>query len=272
MKKTAITKAIALATMAVLASGCSVVSVDAGEQAVLIDKPYIFGSGGVRDEPFDTGRSFTWFSTSFELVDIKPTLKDEPFDDLMSADTVPVDFKTSLQVQVTNSVALVKNYGKSWYENNIQRQYQAMVRDEARKYTMNELLTGQDTSAKMEVSVRRQLDEMIKSKKLPFKVTDISIGRAVPNKNVLEQIDQTAAQQQRSKTMMEATKAEEERKKAEKARAEADNAYRNEMNLSPDQFLQLESIKKYSEACVKAGNCSLIFGGNNTAMMLPSSK
>lgn len=37
--------------------------------------------------------------------------------------------------------------------------------------------------------------------------------------------------------------AEDERMKAEQSRASADNAYREAMHLSPEQFIQLETIK-----------------------------
>jgi len=258
---------IVLMAIAVSLTGCSMVTVDPGEKGVLVDKPYFIGSGGVRDESLEPGRYFTWFSTSAVYVDVKPLLFEENFDDLMTIDTVPVDFRTTLQIQVTNPQALVKTYGDKWYENNLQRQYQAMVRDEARRYSMNDLLTGQNTPATMESNIRTKIDALIKSRHLPFSVTDLSIGRALPNKNVLDQIDQTAAQQQRSKTMIEATKAEQQREKSEAARAAADNAYRQEMNLSADQFIQLESVKRYSEVCTKSGNCNLIIGGSGVSFL-----
>lgn len=51
MKKTS----IVLTALAVSLSGCSMVTVDPGEKAVLVDKPYFIGNGGVRDE---CGRSW----------------------------------------------------------------------------------------------------------------------------------------------------------------------------------------------------------------------
>ncbi len=40
----------------------------------------------------------------------------------------------------------------------------------------------------------------------------------------------------------------------------ADNAYRNAIGLSPDQFLQLEAIKAQKEVCGRGG-CTFIAGG-----------
>lgn len=262
---------VAIATLVGL-TGCTNVNTNAGTESVIIDKPVFFGQGGVRPETYKTGRNYTWYSSEAVPINIQPMLVEENFDDLMSTDTVPVDFRTSLQVQITNPIVLWTKYGNNWYKINVQRQYQALVRDEARKYTMNELLTGKEIPKLMEKNIREQLDRLIADNHLPFRVTDLNIGRALPNKNVLEQIDLTAAQQQRSKTMIEQEKAEQQRKKAEQARAAADNAYRQEMQLSPDQFLQLESIKRYSDACTHGNTCNFMFGSNGTATLLPGAK
>lgn len=43
----------------VVTTGCSYTSVDAGEEAVLIYKPYFFGHGGVDPTPVKTGATWT---------------------------------------------------------------------------------------------------------------------------------------------------------------------------------------------------------------------
>ena len=64
MKKMIRLSALAAVMMCGFAS-CVNVAPDAGEEAVLIHKPYIFGHGGVDDEPVETGRKYTWISTSY---------------------------------------------------------------------------------------------------------------------------------------------------------------------------------------------------------------
>lgn len=81
---------------------------------------------------------------------------------------------------------------------------------------------------------------------------NISLGRAKPNNDVLEQMNKTAAEQQRERTMIAATAAEKQREQEQKAKAAADNAYRNAMAMSPEQFIQLEYIRRMSEACSKS--------------------
>jgi hypothetical protein len=79
-------------------------------------------------------------------------------------------------------------------------------------------------------------------------------------------MDNTAAQQQRQKTEVQRKLAEDSRLDAEKSRAHADNAYREEMKLDGAQFVQLESVKRYSEACSKSSSC-VIIQGNSPVMV-----
>ncbi|MFN0316766.1 MAG: hypothetical protein ACKVQA_17225 [Burkholderiales bacterium] len=72
-------------------------------------------------------------------------------------------------------------------------------------------------------------------------------------------MNNTAAQQQRRNTEDQRILAEDARKAAEMARAAAGNAYRNAMQLDPAQFVQLEAIKRYSDACSKSP-CTIIQG------------
>ena len=56
--------------MVTVLGGCTVVSPDVGQEAVLVDRPWIFGKGGVRlDDVRKTGRSYTWLSTEKIYVD-----------------------------------------------------------------------------------------------------------------------------------------------------------------------------------------------------------
>jgi hypothetical protein len=73
-------------------------------------------------------------------------------------------------------------------------------------------------------------------------------------------MNNTAAQQQRKKTEVQRKLAEDSRLQAEQSRAAADNAYRESMKLDAAQFVQLEGIKRYSEACKESKNCVIVQG------------
>ncbi|MEO7067925.1 MAG: SPFH domain-containing protein, partial [Rhodanobacter sp.] len=88
------------AALGMACTGCTVVSPDAGQEAVLIDKPIVFGHGGVRAEAVSTGLTYTWFSTNKIYVNMFPQQYDGNFSDLMSSDGVPLDFHAIIRLQV----------------------------------------------------------------------------------------------------------------------------------------------------------------------------
>ena len=71
----------------------------------------------------------------------------------------------------------------------------------------------------------------------------MTVGRANPPDAIKNQRVETATQEQRSNTERQRKLAEDQRLQAESSRAAADNAYRESMHLSPEQFIQLEQIK-----------------------------
>ena len=90
IRNTTMKKTIRLATLAAVVmcgvTSCVNVAPNAGEEAVLIHKPYIFGPGGVDEKPVETGRTYTWISTSFVKVSMLPQKFDENLDDATSND------------------------------------------------------------------------------------------------------------------------------------------------------------------------------------------
>jgi hypothetical protein len=70
----------------------------------------------------------------------------------------------------------------------------------------------------------------------------------------------TAVQQQRRKTETQRKLAEDSRLQAEQSRASADNAYRKQMKLDAAQFVHLEAVKRYSDACKESKSCVIVQG------------
>ena len=73
-----------------LLGGCTRAAPDAGEEGVLISKPWLFGHGGVAPEPVKTGLTFVAWTTSVVYINVMPTMVKERFDDMMSKDGVPL--------------------------------------------------------------------------------------------------------------------------------------------------------------------------------------
>src|ERR1700688_1852456 len=131
-------RAASLLAICIAAAGCAIFSPDAGHEIVLIDKPIFFGHGGVEPEPVKTGRTFGAMTTDGVDVYMQPQRFDAELTDTMTSDGVPVSFHAIVALQVTESVALIKNFGPNWYKNNVEQPFWTMVRQAVRKRGMNE--------------------------------------------------------------------------------------------------------------------------------------
>lgn len=266
-------KMFIIAIMATTAA-CSYASPDAGQEGVMIRHPWLFGSGGVVDETIKTGSAVKAMSTDVVYISTTPTAFDVPFDNLMPSNSIPLDFHTTVRMQVTNPVELVKkwngalkdkdgNESNYWFTGSIEPIYTNFVRQEVKKYDMNQLALTGSAVDNVEAAVSQRLDTYIKQNKMPVRLLSITMGRAGLPQEILDQKTETAAQQQRQLTMLAQQQAEEARKGAEAARASADQAYQAEMHLSPEQFVELKRIEMQRNACQR-GTC--IFG-NGTALV-----
>ncbi len=240
--------------------GCSVYSPDAGHEVVLIEKPWIFGHGGVDSDSVKPGRTFAAITTEGVDVYMQPQKFDTEMHDTMTSDGVPISFHAIVVLQVTDSVALIKNFGPNWYHNNLEEQFKTMVRQAVRKRGMNETAISTTALDAIDAEIRDALKAFIKEKGLPIQLVTMTVGRANPPDAIKNQRIETATQEQRIQTEQQTRLAEVQRKSAEEARAAADNAYRQAIGLSPEQYVQLKRIEMENRVCAD-GKCTFIENG-----------
>ena len=243
--------------LALLLTGCSTYAPDAGHEVVLIEKPLLFGHGGVNPEPVKTGRTFTAITTQGVDVSMQPRRFEANLPDTMTADGVPISFHAIITLQVTNSVDLVKNFGRDWYENNIEQPFGQFVRQAVRKHGMNETAISTTALDSIDEEIRANLTQFMHEKQLPVRLITMTVGRANPPDAIKSQRIETAAQEQRVQTEKQIKLAEDQRKAAEESRAAADNAYRQAIGLSPEQYVQLKRIEMELKVCAD-GKCTFI--------------
>lgn len=254
-------KALFVLGLAGFLTACGTASPDAGHEIVLVEKPLIFGHGGVDAEPIKAGLSLIALSTDTVDVNMQPQQFQVHFDDLMSADGVPLDFDAVIRLQVTDSVRLVRDFGLGWYGSNVQKELSNRVRQAVRKHGMNETAISTVAIEAIDNEVSESMQKYIEVAKLPVRLIQVTVGKANPPDSIKTQRVETAAQQQRILTEQQRKLAEDSRKNAELSRAEADNAYRNAMQLTPDNFLRLETIKMQHDVCGKGGCTFLMTNG-----------
>ena len=248
--------------LAALLSGCHSVTTEPGSESVIIDNPWFFGHGGVREETQKPGLSWYWWTTKAVQVTLVPQKYDEPLDHLATGDNNFINYASYIVLQWKDPASLVKNFGyEKWYEHNLKEQYRTIVRDVTKKYQMTPIMTDPGTLAAIEKEIADQFRKHIESTGLHVTLVNVNMGKALPDAPVIAEMNNTAVQQQRKKTEVQRKLAEDSRLQAEQSRAAADNAYRESMKLDAAQFVQLEGIKRYSEACKESKNCVIVQGG-----------
>ena len=271
MKKKSMLSALSLCLMLGMNS-CINVAPGAGEEAVLIHKPYIFGHGGIDEKPVETGRQYEWFSTSYVIVSMLPQKFDEKLDDAASNDNTLLDFNTQIQLQVEDnkSPVLIKNYGSNWYVNVIQEVYRNTVRNYISKFGPFDLMSNREVLDSINFAVKndmeRYIDELsVKSGELPIDVVNVVVGRAIPNEKQKAEMDNTAAATQAKRTEESRYEMLKAKEAAERQRAIADKAYQVEMGLSADQFIQLKAWEVIEKK--EGANIDVLVGANGASNM-----
>ena len=269
MKKFLAMFSIALVAMLSMSS-CHGVRPGADEESVLIDKPWFFGHGGVDMTPVETGLKWAWWSTSSETFKIVPFKHQVDMDDLFSDDNTPLDFHTIIitQIQKGKSPILLQNYGVDWFNTNIYNYYCNLVRDHISQHSPFDLMSNRAIMNDIDAKVLKQMQDYVaqlsKEKEFPVVVKQVTIGKAIPNKEQLEEMNKTAKAVQAKQTQERQVEVELAREKAERQRAKADKAYREELGLSTQDFINLKWIETI--AAKQGANIDVLVGGNTSQM------
>ncbi|CAK9249602.1 unnamed protein product [Sphagnum jensenii] len=243
-------------------------------------KPLIFGHGGVDPTPVTTGREYGAFSSDAIDVNMQPQRVDMEFDDMMTSSGVPVSFHVVATFRITDAVLLVTKFGADngtdksgnvdwgFWDRNMAQPLATAVRDAVKKRDMQEMAISQTAADAVGQEVYAAAVSIAQKTGVPIVFTAVNVGRVNPPDDIKHQRIQTATQEQRAITEQETKLAEDQRKAAEESRAAADNAYREKMGLSPDQFLQLEAIHMQERVCTSGAKCTFISNGSKVTPIL----
>lgn len=255
-------------------TSCHDVAPNADEEAVLVYKPWLWGHGGVDENAVESGLSWEWCTTDYVIFKIVPYKHQVDMDDLFSDDNTPLDFHTIIitQIKKGKSPILLKNYGEDWFMTNLYNYYCNLVRDHISQHSPFDLMSNRAILNQIDAKVLKQMQDYVaqlsNEKEFPVIIKQVTIGKAIPNKQQLEEMNKTAKAVQAKQTQEREAEVQVAREKAERQRAKADKAYREELGLTIPQFIELrqwEVIEKKQGA-----NIDVIVGdGKNAAMMYP---
>lgn len=251
-------------------TGCHKANPNAGEEAILVMKPWIFGHGGVCEKPVTSGLTWCALTTKVYYMDVIPIRYTEKFDDLFSNDNTPLDFETCIVLKVKNGETpkLYENYGMDWYKINIQPIYRNKTRDYVSIYSPFDLISNREVLKHIDSCIlndmRNCVNELNKRSPFPVEVISVTTGAAKPNAGQLNEMNKTAAAIQAAKTQQRVKEMEDARAAAEASRAIADKQYQNTMNLSTEQFIQLKYIEMIANK--PDANIDVLVGSGATNM------
>jgi regulator of protease activity HflC (stomatin/prohibitin superfamily) len=269
MRKILYLLAVACVSIATLTS-CHGVEPPAGHEAVLVKFPWFFGSEGVVKEPVKTGLTWCVFSTDAVIYKIIPEKHQVDMDDLVTDNNSPVDLHSVIITQIIpgKSPILHENYGPEWFETNLYNFYCNRVRDYVSQHTFFDLMSNREILNEIDSKLLKEMQEFVaqlsKDKEFPVMIKQVTIGKAIPNKEQLDEMNNTARQIQAKETENRRAEAQEAREAAEIKKARADGAYIKQLGISVDQYIELrkwEVIEKKQGA-----NIDVVIGDRTTSM------
>ena len=204
------------------------------------------------------------------MFSIVPTKYTETLDDIISNENTPLDFKTQITIQINEGKTpiLLKNYGANWYDNNIKEQYINYTRHYVSQYSPFDLTSNREVIARIDSCVLHDMityvNTLSKDKEMPITIKSVITGRAIPNAQQLNEMNNTAAQVQAKVTEERRAEKEMARENAERQRAIADKAYMREMNLTTAEFIALRQWEIIEEK--DGANIDVLVGGNTQSM------
>jgi len=251
-------------------SSCHGVEPNAGEEAVLVYKPWFVGSEGVDPEPVKTGLTWCAFSTESVIYKIIPEKHQVNIEDLMSTENTPLDCHSVIitKIKEGKSPILHQNYGVDWFDTNLFNYYSNRVRDYFSQYSPFDLMSNREILNNIDTKITKEMRDFVaqlsKDKEFPVEIVQVTVGKAIPNKEQLDEMNRTAKEVQAKQTEQRRAEAQKARGEAERQRAIADKAYMKEMNLSTEQFIQLKAwdvIEKKQGASI-----DVLFDGSSNKM------
>lgn len=253
-----------LSFILIITQSCYRVMPDPGIESVLVYKPLLFGHGGVDPDPVSTGTTWCWITTDHQDFPITPISITEDFQNMIPSDNTPVSFSVYLKCQIKKGQTpiLCRLFTKDWYVHSVQPSFRTMVRDRASAFKMFDLASKREISSQLEKDIFKEISEYCIRLNLPVEILQVSIGAITPPEQVLTETKNTAAQNQSKLTQTARADAELSRKQAEINKAIADNAYRIQMNMTIQEYLQLRQleIEKEKVELVKDHQATIIFG------------
>ena len=216
------------------------VSVEVGEEATLIKKPWFYGKKGINLSPITEGTIWSVKSTDIEKITIQPFPINEHFKQLLTSDNIPLDIDIHFTFQHIKGKTpeLIQTFGKdlSWYTNNLKEPLSNSVRMFIKKTSFEAMTQEENTSIDLQETMVFGIKDFLTAQNIPTQLLDVRVGAI----NIPKSILKIALKNEEKKQMLQT---EILRKNIEEASAEADRAYMKKMNINVKEYIKLKQLE-----------------------------
>ncbi|MCK4442587.1 MAG: SPFH domain-containing protein [Sulfurovaceae bacterium] len=216
------------------------VTVDAGEEAVVIKKPWFFGEKGVQKQVISTGTIWGVRSSEIKIISLKPFNIEELFHNVFTKDNIPIDFNVTITFknQKGKGAILVEKFrnNKQWYKNLLSKPIHNTTEISIKKNTFDDIYYKSNRLEELRKAIIYGVRYLLKDKAIPVNLINVTINKITPPKELIK----TAIDKKVEKEKIEFHKL---RRKAQELSAKADKAYMKEMNMTPSEYIKMREIE-----------------------------
>ena len=223
------------------------ITVNAGEELVLIKKPWFYGSSGVEQKTYSTGTVWTVRSTKAQLVSLKPYLVSSKFSNLMTFDNIPISLNVDItfQNQKGKTAKFVRDFGEdsNWTEALLLPTLRVNLESYVKSNLFSKLQANSPEITAIEKALLKNIESFLKDKKVPIDILQFAINKIIPPQHIREVALKIVLKDKQIKLKQRDIKLQELQQELERERAKADKSYMQNMHMTISQYLQFKRME-----------------------------
>lgn len=223
------------------------ITVDAGEELVLIKKPWFYGTSGVEQKTYTIGTVWAIRSTKVQFVSLKPYLVSFKFSNVMTSDNIPISLNVDItfQNQKGKTAKLVTDFGEdsNWTNALLFPTLRVNLESYIKSNLFSTLQANSPEITAIENSLLKNIESFLKDKKIPIDVMQFAINKITPPKDIREIALNIALKDKKIKIRQKDIKLQELQQELERERAKADKSYMENMQMTISQYLKFKRME-----------------------------
>jgi len=223
------------------------ITIDAGEELVLIKKPWFYGSSGVEQKTYSTGTVWAVRSTKAQLISLKPYLISFKFLNLMTYDNIPISLNVDItfQNQKGKMAKLISDFGEdsNWTETLLRPTLRVSLESYIKSNLYSTLQANSSKVTAIENSLLKDIEHFLSNKQLPIDILQFAINKITPPQHIRDMALKIVLKDKKIKLKQREIKLQELQQELERERAKADKSYMENMHMTISQYLMFRRVE-----------------------------